>query len=77
MMSDVSDFRVYVEPLASKLGGGFVAYAPELEGCVADGASPVEALSAIYDAIGCWIEAALEAGRVVPTPANPQQRLYA
>lgn len=77
MMPNVSDYRVYVEPLSSALGGGFVSYAPELEGCVADGASPAEALAAIYDAIGCWIEGAIEARRVVPTPANPQQRLYA
>jgi antitoxin HicB len=76
-MPNASDFRVYVEPLSNALGGGFVAYAPELEGCMADGEGPAEALSAIYDAIGCWIEGAIEAGRHVPTPANPQQRLYA
>ena len=72
-----SDYRVYVEPLAAPLGGGFVAYAPELTGCVADGNTPAEALEAIYDAIACWIEGALEAGRKIPTPASVPARFLA
>ena len=67
-MSDVSQYRVYVEPLADELGGGFVAYAPELPGCLSDGDSPQEALDNVYDAIGCWLEAAEEDGRAVPQP---------
>ncbi|WP_234024849.1 type II toxin-antitoxin system HicB family antitoxin [Tsuneonella amylolytica] len=54
--ADVRDYRVYVEPLIERLGGGFVAYAPELRGCIADGETPQEALAAIYDAIECWLE---------------------
>ncbi|WP_298282371.1 type II toxin-antitoxin system HicB family antitoxin [Novosphingobium sp.] len=76
-MPNASDYRVYVEPLAASLGGGFVAYAPELEGCLADGDTPDQALSAIYDAISCWLEAAMEAGRAIPAPANPPRRIYA
>ena len=67
-MTDVRQYRVYVEPLAEDLGGGFVAYAPELQGCVSDGESPGEALSNVYDAITCWIEAAVAAGEAVPRP---------
>ncbi len=55
-MIDVHRYRVYVEPLVDRLGGGFVAYAPDLPGCIADGADPREALEAIYDAIACWLE---------------------
>lgn len=68
MTIDVRQYRVYVEPLAESLGGGYVAYAPELKGCISDGASPVEALANIYDAVGSWIDAALRAGETVPSP---------
>jgi predicted RNase H-like HicB family nuclease len=75
MKPDVKNYRVYVEPLADQLGGGFVAYAPQLKGCVSDGATPAEALENIYDAISCWIEGANARGISIPTPE--QARLYA
>lgn len=75
MTIDVNSYRVYVEPLAANLGGGFVSYAPELKGCVSDGASPDEALRNIYDAIGCWIDAARASGTTIPVPEAV--RLYA
>jgi len=67
-MIDVRQYRVYVEPLAPSLGGGFVAYAPELPGCLSDGESPEEALVNIYDAIGSWLEGAEEDGLSAPEP---------
>ena len=67
-MTDVRHYRVYVEPLAAALGGGFVAYAPGLTGCVSDGETPDEALANIYDAVGCWIDTAVRAGEPVATP---------
>lgn len=73
MTTDVYRYRVYVEPLAAHLGGGFVSYAPELKGCLADGATPSEALGNIYDAIACWIEAASERGQTIPEPAAFRQ----
>ncbi len=76
-MTAAADYRVYVEPLAAHLGGGFVAYAPELNGCLADGNSPSEALAAVYDAIDCWIEGANETGRVIPAPKYVTMKLSA
>jgi predicted RNase H-like HicB family nuclease len=73
MTTDVRNFRVFVEPLAPHLGGGFVSYAPELKGCVADGATPAEALDNIYDAIGCWITAARQRGETLPIPSSARQ----
>jgi antitoxin HicB len=67
-MIHVSQYPVFVEPLAEHLGGGFVSYAPELAGCVADGETPEEALNAIYDAIGCWLEGAEEMSEPIPVP---------
>ena len=73
MTIEPRQYRVYVEPLAGQFGGGFVAYALELKGCLSDRATPDEALKNIYDAIGCWIEDALCAGETVPAPA-PERR---
>lgn len=72
-MSDVREYRVYVEPLAAQLGGGFVAYAPDLHGCVSDGESPAEALHNIYDAIASWIETARVNGESVPEARQLRQ----
>ena len=73
MNEDVYRYRVFVEPLVAALGGGFVSYAPELKGCVSDGATPDEALRNIYDAVGCWIDAARERGAPVPMPGPAMQ----
>jgi antitoxin HicB len=64
----LSDFEVDILPLPISEGGGFMALAPELPGCRSDGDTPQEALTNIYDAILCWIEAAQEMGRAVPQP---------
>lgn len=68
MTLDIRHYRVYVEPLAGHLGGGFVSYAPELKGCIADGETPDEALHNIYDAIASWIDGAHRNGEAVPAP---------
>ncbi len=44
----------------------FVAEAPELPGCMADGASYQEAVAAIEVVIDEWIETARQIGRNVP-----------
>jgi antitoxin HicB len=49
--------------------GGYVAFAPDLPGCMSDGDTEPEALANVRDAIACWIEAAEEMGRDVPPPS--------
>jgi len=46
----------------------FIAEAPELAGCAADGATYSEALANIQVVIGEWIETAKDLGRPVPEP---------
>jgi predicted RNase H-like HicB family nuclease len=46
----------------------FVAEAPELPGCMADGVSHQEAMAAIEAAIDEWFETARKIGRAVPEP---------
>lgn len=36
--------------------------------CAAFGVAPQDALENVYDAIGCWMEAAREMGRPIPEP---------
>jgi predicted RNase H-like HicB family nuclease len=62
------DYEVDIVPLSEEDGGGFTAIAPELPGCRSDGERPQEALTNIYDAIACWLEAAQEMGRAIPQP---------
>jgi predicted RNase H-like HicB family nuclease len=46
----------------------FIAEAPELAGCAADGASYQEALANVEVAIQEWIDTAKELGRPIPEP---------
>jgi predicted RNase H-like HicB family nuclease len=62
------DYEVVIRPLRPEEGGGFLARVPELPGCMSDGETPHEALENAYDAITCWLEAAVEMGRPVPEP---------
>lgn len=48
--------------------GAFIAEAPELPGCMADGANYQEALSNVETIIREWIETAIELGRPIPEP---------
>jgi predicted RNase H-like HicB family nuclease len=46
----------------------FIAEAPELPGCAADGRIRQEALAAVEVVISEWLETARELGRPVPAP---------
>jgi antitoxin HicB len=68
-MSFHLNYRIVIEPLAICDGGGFLATAPELPGCVSDGETPIEALTNVQDAIVQWIEEAKASGWVIPVPS--------
>ena len=46
----------------------FIAEAPELPGCAADGATRQEALANVEVVIAEWLETARELGRPIPEP---------
>ena len=48
--------------------GDFIASIKELDGCVADGSSEEEALSALRSMKKLWLEMALKKGAVIPEP---------
>ena len=70
-MSAAARYPITIRPLSEAEGGGFLAFAPDLPGCMSDGESPAQALANVYDAIACWIEGAEELGHRVPAPSLP------
>ena len=52
----------------SEVDQAFIAEAPELPGCAADGATYQEAVAHVEVVIQEWIETAQELGRPIPTP---------
>jgi predicted RNase H-like HicB family nuclease len=64
------DYPVIIERMDPEDGSGFVAYAPDLPGCMSDGETYAEAAANVQDAIACWIEAAVEMGRPIPEPTR-------
>jgi predicted RNase H-like HicB family nuclease len=69
------DYSVLIEPLSAENGGGFLAYVPDLPGCMSDGETEQEALDNVRDAIESWIATAEEMGREVPPPKLRQVHL--
>ena len=49
--------------------GGWIAEVPSLPGCVSEGATRVEALENVQDAIAGWLSVAEETGMKVSAPA--------
>lgn len=69
-MTNPLRYPVIVSPLPAEDGGGFLARAPDLPGCMSDGDTPQEALTNVQDAIESWLEAAQELGREIPRPSR-------
>jgi predicted RNase H-like HicB family nuclease len=55
----------------------FIAEAPELPGCAADGATRQEAIANLEVVMNEWIETAHELNRPVPQPQPREQRIAA
>ena len=62
------EYPLIVQPLSDEDGGGYLARALDLPGCISDGDTPEEAVTNLRDAIACWIESQAAAGRPVPKP---------
>ena len=59
-------YKYKIEIYWSEADESFIAEAPELSGCMADGETPGQALYNVEIIIGEWLEKAKELGREVP-----------
>jgi predicted RNase H-like HicB family nuclease len=53
--------------------GAYIAEVPELAGCMADGPTAADALSAAETVISEWLETAAELNREIPAPKGRLQ----
>ena len=63
-----NNYEIIVTPLSEEDGGGFVAIVPDLQGCMSDGETPVEAIEEVLDAIAVWAKAQKAKNQEMPEP---------
>ena len=61
-----SAYNIRLTQLSPEDGGVYLAWVPDLPGCMSDGNTPEEAYANAMDAIDDWISEAIRLGRVVP-----------
>src|SRR5205809_8110075 len=61
----------------SKEDEAYIALVHELQGCMADGPTPEEALSNIRQVAREWVEVAKEEGRPIPPPMSCEDQVKA
>ena|ERR1700690_1387720 len=64
------DYPITIRKLTKEEGGGFLAEALDLQGCMSDGETVQEAVDNVQDAIKCWVVGALETGDLIPEPST-------
>lgn len=62
------DYKIIVNPIPLKDGGGWMAEHPDLKGCCSDGETVEEAIANLKEAKQAWIEVALERNIQIPIP---------
>jgi antitoxin HicB len=67
-------YPIVVRPLSEEDGGGYLAAAPDLQGCVGDGDTPEEAIADLRRAIEEWRDEASRLNRKVPKPEAALRR---
>lgn len=68
------DYPIVIVPLPQDEGGGFMAFAPDLRGCMSDGATREEAAKNIAGAILEWLDAARVRQMEIPAPNSAADR---
>ncbi len=63
--------RAYRMVVQGDLEEGYLAYVPELPGCMTAGETPAEAMELLRDAMASWLAAAVEDQQAIPEPLPP------
>jgi antitoxin HicB len=69
-MTDKQFYPIAVVELSADDGGGYLAYAPDLKGCMSDGETPEQAFKNGQQAVKEWIEHALAQKQEIPKPGS-------
>ncbi|MFC0188246.1 toxin-antitoxin system HicB family antitoxin [Fictibacillus aquaticus] len=64
------EYKIEINPLSEEDGGGWLASHPDLNGCIADGESPEEAINNLKDAKTIWLMTAIKRGIEIPVPKH-------
>lgn len=71
------NYPIVIRDLPEEDGGGFLAYAPDLKGCMTTGDTQEEVLADIKLAIDEWRDAWTQMGREMPEPHSAAKRARA
>ncbi len=63
-----NQYAIVIVALSDEDGGGYLGFAPDLKGCMSDGATSAEALINTEQAVLEWLDAAQENGQEAPAP---------
>lgn len=69
-------YPIAVNKVGEQDGGGYLAHALDLKGCLGDGATPEEAIANLKDAIVEWIDEARRLKRPIPRPGESLERAH-
>ena len=67
----MAEYRIAVKALSPDDGSGFLAWVPDLPGCMSDGETAEDAVRNCREAIGEWIDHAMRCGEHIPSPTFP------
>ncbi len=70
------EYPITLRPLAKDEGGGWLAEFPDLPGCLADRATPEEAMREAADAARSWIKTAKAHDDPIPAPSRARRGGY-
>lgn len=73
----MTDYVIVVRPLTSEDGGGFMAFYPDLPGCMGDGDTQEAAIADAREALLAWMEVQTERGVHVPQPGEAEAEVRA
>jgi antitoxin HicB len=69
-MINIPAYRIEIRPLSEADGGGYLAWVPDLPGCMSDGETAAVAAQNAEQAILEWIDEAERLGRRLPKPSK-------
>lgn len=70
----MTEYPIVIVRLSEEDGGGYLGYAPDLPGCMSDGATITEAATNAEAALAEWLEGAASLGHAIPLPGEAARR---